>query len=134
MVDIIQESCDDNVAATLSEETIPSLRILRRLVRFIDTGFWMTIDHADDLDAMWPKLTGLLFEHQLGHFLHACFAHQFEHVGRLYHKTIPKTSDTKINVIHINVKSLAMRTGRNKSAYWTFWGFPISCVRRRWLR
>ena len=62
---------------------------------------------------------------QLGHFLHACYAHQFEHVGRLYHKAIPKTSDTKMKFVHIGVKLLAMGTKRNKSAYMTFWGLPF---------
>ena len=69
MGDIIHEAWDDKVAATLREEMIPSLKILRRIVRFTNTGFWMTIEDADDLDAMWPKLTGLLFLHQFGHFI-----------------------------------------------------------------
>ena len=120
MEDIIQEACDDKVAARLREEMIPSLKVLRRIVRFTFPGFWTTIEHADDLDAMWPKLTGLLFEHRFGHFQHACYAHQFEHVGRLCHITIPKTSDTKMDLIHIGVKLLAMCTRRNNSTYWTF--------------
>ena len=102
----------------MREEMIASLKILRRIVQFTNTGFWMTIEHPDDLDAMWPKLSGLLFLHQFKRFLHACYPHEFEHVGGLHHKTIPKASDTKMNLTHIGVKLLAMCTGRNKSAYW----------------
>ena len=53
--DIIHEACDDKVGARLREEMILSFKILRRIVGFTKTGFWMTIEHADDIEAMWQR-------------------------------------------------------------------------------
>ena len=58
MEDNIHEACDDKVAARLREEMIPSLKILLRVVRFTNTGFSMTIEHAEDLDVFVPPSPG----------------------------------------------------------------------------
>ena len=125
----MHEACDDKVAARLREEMIPSLKMLQRIVRFTNTGYWMSIEHADDPDVMWPKRTGLLFELLFGQFLNPCNAHPFEHDGRLYHKTIPRTSNPKINLIHIGVKFCwPWAQGVTRAHTGHFGVFPFTCL------
>ena len=58
---IIHEAFDDKIAARLREELIPSLKLLQTIVRFTNTGFSMTIEHADDLDALRPPFCNVAF-------------------------------------------------------------------------
>ena len=88
----------------------------------------MTIEHADDLDVTWPKLTGFLFEYRFGHVLHACYGHQFEHVGRLNHNAKGKAYEDEAYSDWFKFDAHVHKMQQKRIQ--DIWEFSISCVTR----
>ena len=76
-----QDPKDLTVAGDLRRKSHFSLSVLRRIVRFTNTGFWISMKGShDSFERLWKNCTRVLLLHQFGHFLYTCYEYQFTNV------------------------------------------------------
>ena len=121
-----QDPKDLTVAGDLRRKSNFSLCVLRRIVRFTNTGFWISMKGShDSFESLWKNCTRVLLLHQFGHFLYTCYEYQFTNVFLVYHVTEPRMTDTSLELLHVGIKFGAECTVCHKNAFWNFWGFPF---------
>ena len=122
----IQHPNDIKVANELGDKVSKSLILLRRIVKFTNTGFWISMDGChESFNELWSRYTRLLFLHQFGHFLYTYYEYQFTNVSMLFHVSTPQMPKDQPHLLHVGIKYHAECTLCHKSAFWTFWGFPF---------